>query len=63
MLCGCGSWKKLQVGEDDEQDEEGERLFDHLGHGGRSRAAGQWVMEEKDWSGQCSGGILKKHQG
>lgn len=41
MLCGCGSWKNLQVGEDDEQDEEGERLFDHLGHGGRSRAAGQ----------------------
>lgn len=41
MACGCGSWKKLQVGEDDEWDEKGGRLFDHLVHGGRSCAAGQ----------------------
>lgn len=41
---GCGSWKKLQVGEDDDWDGKGGRLFDCLVCRGRSCAADQWVM-------------------
>lgn len=58
--CGTGSWKKLQVGKDDEQGEKGEGglwvvwvlyfffFFDQSMHGTGSRAAGDESWEEGD---------------